>query len=145
MSKPQWIFGTHHFELEAPDVLVARLRDWVTERDAQHLVALLHEICTHGPIYFVVCMEPMEGTPFPGFSPGGRGWLSGHCRPEWFKAILNVGGERPQSVVMEMFIRGLTWRGARTRSESAFFDDLNAARAWIEKHRGAGRAPACTR
>lgn len=141
----EWCVGTHHVEFKSPDILVARLRGWITGDDARQLVELTQAAGSHEPVYFVVSMEPMEGFPFPRLSVEGRRYLAANARSEWFKAILHVGGDIPQKITIKGLTLALMLTGIRTRFESVFPADLVSALAWIEEHRLKWRGLGATR
>lgn len=130
----EWAVGTHHLRFEEPDILVATLREWITEAHAQQFIDISRQLAARQPVYWVVHQVPTADFPYPRLEPKARQYLAKHSNSDWFKAIVHVGGGLLQHITIKGLTVALMLTGTR-RFESEFKGSLEEARAWIEAHR----------
>lgn len=136
----EWVVGTHHLRFEEPDILVATVREWITEAHAVEFIDISRQLASRHPVYWVVNQEATKEFPYPRLEPKARQYLARHSCSDWFKGIVHVGGGLLQHITIKGLTLALMLTGTR-RFESEFKDSLEEARAWIEEHRAKSSSP----
>ncbi|MBJ6760872.1 hypothetical protein DRW03_16985 [Corallococcus sp. H22C18031201] len=109
-------------------MLWATFRGPVSVEDSKQIVDIARATATGEPLYLVADLGVSS------LSVAPRKYLAEHINPEWFRAIVFVGGGMAQKAVTKALMVALLFTG-RTRFDTEFLHSLDDARAWIDAHR----------